>query len=80
MVGYNISSLLQHAPSNDGDLNSNNAWHNKTVSIRADNDIAVVVIGSVTDAATAASYLVYPTEAFSTQFVMASYTSDSGNS
>ena len=76
MVGYNISNLLQHAPSNDGVLKSNNTWHNKTVSIEADNDIAVFVF--LSDDGVAASYLVQPTDAFSTHFVVASYTPGSG--
>ena len=75
MIGYNISNLLQHAPSNNGVLKSNNTWHNKTLSIIADNDIAVFVIGSDY---VAASYMVQPTDAFSTHFVVASYKPVSG--
>ena len=73
MVGYNISSLLQHAPSNDVVLKSSNTWHNKTVSIEADNDIAVFVIGSDYIRLYPTSYIVHPTDAFSTHFVVASY-------
>ena len=76
MEVYNvsISSLLPHAPSNDGVRNSTNSWNNKTLGIVADNDIAVYVIGSVMTTGLSVSYIVYPTEAFSTHFAVASFT------
>ena len=77
MVTYNVGSLLLHAPTSDNVLNSTNAWNNKTLRIEADNDIAIHVIGSI-PSVTSSSYTVFPTNAFSTHFVVASYNPNSG--
>ena len=80
VVSYNVSSrsLLTHAPTSDSVLNSTKTWNNKTLSIVAYNDIAVYVIGSSGSSGVAASYTVYPTDAFSTHYVVASYRPYSG--